>query len=65
MGHRKIDTTLKLLEGKIKSTFIERKQGVVNKAKQLGKLCDVDVVLIVFHPCNDAVITIFSWRKDQ
>jgi len=58
MGRRKIDTTLKLPEGKIKSTFMKRKQGAVNKAKQLGKLCDVDVALIAFHPHNDAVIAV-------
>lgn len=58
MGRAKIDTDHKLPEKKINSTFNKRKQGAINKAKQLGKLCDCDVALIAFYPKGDGVIDV-------
>lgn len=58
MGRLKIDVDKKRPASKINSTFSKRKDGLMNKAKQMGSLCDVDVALIVFCPRGDDVIDV-------
>ncbi|KAG0580820.1 hypothetical protein KC19_4G202300, partial [Ceratodon purpureus] len=57
MGRQKIKIE-KLPINKINSTFTKRKEGLVNKAKELGILCDCDVALIVFHPKGGELIDV-------
>ncbi|KAG0628441.1 hypothetical protein M758_1G026900 [Ceratodon purpureus] len=55
MGRKAIDVGVIRPKGKIKSTFYKRKEGLKNKAKELGILCGCQVALIVIPPdgCNN------------
>lgn len=55
MGRKKINPDELLPKDKIGPTFHKRKEGLKNKAKQLGSMCGCEVALIVFPPneCNN------------
>ncbi|XP_043725607.1 agamous-like MADS-box protein AGL29 [Telopea speciosissima] len=52
MGKRKIN--IELLEDKKKKnvTFSKRRKGLFHKASQLGNLCNVQTVIVVFTPAG-------------
>ncbi|KAG0582010.1 hypothetical protein KC19_3G026400, partial [Ceratodon purpureus] len=57
MGRQKIKIE-KLPVNRINSTFTKRKKGLVNKAKELGILCDCDVALIAINPKGGELIDV-------
>ena len=59
MGRAKIERNVLRPKGKINTTYLKRKDGLKNKAAEIGQMCGCEVALIVFPPkgCdNDEVI---------
>ncbi|KAG0589558.1 hypothetical protein KC19_1G029300 [Ceratodon purpureus] len=64
MGRKPIDVSVIRPKGKINTTFNKRKEGLKNKAKELGILCGCQVALIVIPPngCNNNEVIDLSVR---
>lgn len=59
MGRNKIEIKPLSKFSNINSTFKQRKNGLVNKAKELGTLCHAQVALIVFSQDGSKVLDVF------
>ena len=66
MGRKKIDTTVEITDRKKRSiTITKRKKGLIKKARELSKMCGLNLALVIQDKYNpQSEITTFTSSSD-